>query len=66
MEADALNEVGHTGFRIDAMAMAALLTDFATDADFRARVKDEFTTTKALFGDYVNALRKAYPLPEVK
>ncbi|HNV75666.1 MAG TPA: peptidase dimerization domain-containing protein [Gemmatimonadaceae bacterium] len=66
MEADALNEVGHTGFRIDAMAMAALLTDFATDANFRARVKDEFSTTKALFGDYVNALRKAYPLPEVK
>ncbi len=50
----------------DAMAMAALLTDFATDANFRARVKDEFSTTKALFGDYVNALRKAYPLPEVK
>lgn len=66
MEADALNDVGHTGFRIDAMAMAALLVDFATDADFRARVKDEFTTTRALFGDYVSALAKAYPLPTLK
>lgn len=66
MEADALNDVGHTGFRIDAMAMAALLTDFATDAEFRAKVKDEFTTTKGLFGDYVTALKAAYPLPVVK
>jgi amidohydrolase len=65
-ETDALNEVGHTGFRIDAMAMAALLTDFATDADFRGRVKDEFSSTKALFGDYVSALQKAYPLPVIK
>ena len=62
----ALNDIGHTGFRIDAMAMAALLTDFATDADFRARVKDEFSTTKALFGEYVAALQKAYPLPVIK
>jgi len=66
MEADALTEVGHTGFRIDAMAMAALLHDFATDTDFRDRVKQEFTTTRALFSDYVAALRKAYPLPPVK
>lgn len=66
METDALNEVGHTGFRIDAMAMAALLTDFATDADFRARVKDEFSSTRALFSDYVSALQKAYPLPVIK
>jgi hypothetical protein len=66
MESDALGEVGHRGFRIDAMAMAALLHDFATDADFRARVKDEFTTTQALFGDYVSALKKAYPFPVIK
>lgn len=66
MEADALGEVGHAGFRIDAMAMAALLTDFATDAEFRAKVKEEFATTRALFGDYVAALQKAYPLPAVK
>jgi amidohydrolase len=66
MEADALGDVGHRGFRIDAMAMAALLHDFATDPDFRSKVKEEFTATRALFGDYVSALRKAYPLPEVK
>jgi len=66
METDALNDVGHTGFRIDAMAMAALLTDFATDAEFRAKVKDEFSSTKALFGDYISALQKAYPLPVIR
>lgn len=67
MERDALSsDVGHAGFRIDAMAMAALLHDFATDAQFRAKVQDEFRTTRALFGDYVSALQKAYPLPEIK
>ncbi|MBC7895822.1 MAG: peptidase dimerization domain-containing protein, partial [Cytophagaceae bacterium] len=61
MEADALNDVGHTGFRIDAMSMAALLYDFATDAGFRAKVQQEFAGTKALFADYVSALKSAYP-----
>ena len=66
MEADALNEIGHTGFRFDAMGMSALLHDFVTDADFRSRVKREFAATRALFSDYVNALGKAYPLPVVR
>jgi amidohydrolase len=67
MESDALlDDVGHAGFRIDAMAMSALLVDFATDADFRAKVKEEFSATKALFGDYVSALTKAYPLPVIQ
>ena len=65
METDALNEIGHTGFRFDAMGMAALLHDFATDAEFRARVKQEFAGTKGLFADYVEALRRAYPVPVV-
>lgn len=65
MEADAMAEVGHRGFRFDAMGMAALLHDFATDAEFRSRVKQEFAGTKALFADYVQALRKAYPVPAV-
>ncbi|MBK8248699.1 MAG: peptidase dimerization domain-containing protein [Gemmatimonadetes bacterium] len=65
METDALNEIGHTGFRFDAMGMAALLHDFATDAEFRSRVKQEFAGTKSLFADYVEALRKAYPVPVV-
>lgn len=66
METDALNDIGHAGFLIDAMAMAALLYNFATDAEFRAKVKDEFASTKALFSDYVSSLKKAYPLPDVK
>jgi metal-dependent amidase/aminoacylase/carboxypeptidase family protein len=61
MEADALTDVGHTGFRIDAMSMAALLHDFATDAAFRGKVQQEFAGTKALFADYVTALKGAYP-----
>ncbi len=65
MEADAMADVGHRGFRFDAMGMAALLHDFATDAEFRAKVKQEFTGTRALFADYVEALRKAYPVPVV-
>jgi amidohydrolase len=66
MEADALTEIGHTGFRLDAMAMAALLHDFATDAGFRAKVREEFTTTRALFSEYLTALRSAYPVPVVR
>ncbi|MCC6318397.1 MAG: peptidase dimerization domain-containing protein [Gemmatimonadaceae bacterium] len=66
MEADALTEVGHTGFRIDAMAMAALLHDFATDAAFRDKVRQEFAATRSLFGEYVQALKGAYPVPVVK
>ena len=36
MEMDALNAIGHTGFRFDAMGLSALLHDFVTDAEFRA------------------------------
>ena len=35
-------DVGHSGFIVDAQAMAALLYDFATRADYRALVKKEF------------------------
>lgn len=66
MLADATTPVGHTGFVVDAQAMASLLYDFATRADYRAAVKREFETTKALFGEYVGALGPAYPLPVVK
>src|SRR4029079_12936290 len=38
MEAHAVTEVGHSGFVVDAQAMAALLYDFATRADYRAAV----------------------------
>jgi amidohydrolase len=65
MEADALNEVGHQGFLIDAEAMAAILYDFATHPEMRDAVKTEFTRIQALFGEYQNALQKAYPKPEI-
>jgi amidohydrolase len=65
MEADALTDVGHQGFLVDAQAMAALLFDFATHADYRAAVKREFDGVKALFGEYQEVLRKTYTLPKV-
>ena len=66
MEADALGPVGHQGFVVDAQAMASLLYDFATRADYRAMVKQEFASTRALFSEYVGALEKAYPRPVVR
>jgi amidohydrolase len=65
MEADALTDVGHSGFVVDAQAMAALLYDFATRADYRAIVKKEFDSLKALHGEYLEALRKVYVTPKV-
>jgi amidohydrolase len=65
MEADALTDVGHAGFVIDAEAMSALLFDFATRSDYRAAVKKEFDGIKALFGEYQDALRKVYVIPKV-
>ena len=65
MAADALGEVGHRGFAVDAQAMAALLWDFATRADFRAAVKREFDGLRALHREYLAALRNAYPVPTV-
>ena len=64
MEADALTSVGHQGFVVDAV-MTRLLYDFATHADYRAAVKKEFATIKALFGEYQEALKKVYTLPTV-
>jgi len=65
MEADALSEVGHHGFSVAAKAMAALLFDFVTSSDYRAAVKLEFATMKALFGEYLAALEKTYTEPAV-
>ena len=65
MEADALTDVGHRGFQVDAQAMAAILFDFATHADYRAAVKREFEGIKALFGEYQAALKKVYAVPNV-
>jgi len=65
MEADALTDVGHNGFVVDAQAMSALLFDFATHPEYRATVKHEFDTIHALHGEYLNALRKTYVVPNV-
>jgi amidohydrolase len=65
MEADALGPVGHHGFEVDAQTMAAVLYHFATDAPYRAAVRREFDGLKALYDDYLAALRNAYPLPTV-
>src|ERR1700736_5384166 len=65
MEADALTEVGHQGFLVNAQAMTALLYDFATHADYRAAVEREFAGIKALFGEYQEALKKTYTVPKV-
>jgi hypothetical protein len=65
MEADAVTDVGHSGFTVDAQAMASLLYDFATRADYRALVKREFGGLKALHDEYLEALRKVYVTPKV-
>jgi len=65
MDADNLKEIGHKGFTIDAETMTAILFDFATHADYRAAVKKEFDGIKALFGEYLEALKKVYAVPVV-
>ena len=61
---DALGEVGHKGFRIDAKIMAAILFDFVTDAAFRDAVQTEHAVVRGLFDQYQENLRKAY-VPEI-
>jgi amidohydrolase len=65
MEADALKDIGHEGFLIDAETMASILHDFATHPELRDAVKTEFTRIQALFAEYQAALQKAYPKPEI-
>ena len=65
MESDALAEIGHHGFLVDAQTMAAVLFDFATQPDYREAVKKEFTGLQSLFGEYKASLDKAYSIPVV-
>ena len=65
MESDAMAPIGHNGFRVDAETMAAVLFDFATNADYRAAVKKEFNGLQALMGDYQASLRTVYSIPKV-
>ena len=64
MLADAFTDVGHTGFRIDAQVMTAVLYHFLTDTEFRAAVKEEHRALAALFAQYQQNLKTAYA-PEV-
>jgi hypothetical protein len=50
---------------VDAESMAALLFDSATQPAYRVAVKKEFTGIQALFGEYQEALKKVYLLPNV-
>ncbi|HXT28067.1 MAG TPA: hypothetical protein VN716_02270, partial [Vicinamibacterales bacterium] len=65
MDADNLKEIGHRGFTVDAQTMTAILFDFATDASYRGAVRREFDGLKALFGEYLAALKKTYTVPAV-
>ncbi|MEO7711963.1 MAG: peptidase dimerization domain-containing protein [Gemmatimonadaceae bacterium] len=65
MESDALADVGHRGFTVDAQAMTALLFDFATRPAYRALVRKEFDGLRALFGEYQQALTRTYMVPMV-
>jgi amidohydrolase len=65
MEQDALTDVGHKGFVIDAEAMTALLYDFATRPDYRDAVKREFNGIQKLFDEYLVDLRKVYRVPTI-
>ena len=58
-------KVWRPGFVVDAQAMAALLYDFATRADYRAAVQREFSGLKALHDEYLDALRRVYVTPKV-
>jgi hypothetical protein len=66
MEVDALTDVGHTGFLVDAQAMTALLYDYAAHAEYRDVVTREFDVLKGLFVEYEDSLKKAYPIPNVQ
>ena len=57
---DSMTEVGHTGFLLDAKIMAAVLFDYLEDDGFRSAVTREHGAMAALFGQYVDGLKKAY------
>lgn len=57
---DSFEEVGHTGFLMDARIMAAVLLDYLEDPDFRAAVKREHGEMSGLFDRYLDGLKRAY------
>ena len=64
MEADAFNEVGHTGFRMDAQIMAAVLYDYLTQPELRRVIAEEHGEMQSLLGEYHRRLREVYA-PEI-
>ena len=64
MEADGMGEVGHSGFRLDAQIMSAILYDYLTDTSLRQKVAEEHAELKILLGDYHSRLREVYA-PEI-
>lgn len=60
MEADTFSEVGHTGFRMNAQIMAAILFDYLTDPALREAVAEEHTELRGLLSEYHQRLRETY------
>lgn len=60
MREEAFQDIGHEAFLMDAQIEAAVLYDFLTHPDFRAKVQEEHRTLAALQERYENALRQAY------
>ncbi len=65
METDALGEVGHTAFLMDAKIMASVLHDYLTSEDLRAAVTEEHAVLGGLLGNYHERLREVYA-PELE
>jgi amidohydrolase len=65
MEEDALTDVGHSGFNVDAQAMTALLYDYLTHPEYRGQVTREFEGIQKLFAEYKASLVKVYAKPNV-
>jgi hypothetical protein len=65
MESDALTDVGHSGFLVDAQAMTALLYDYESRVEYREIVDRVFKGLRALFSEYEESLKNAYAVPNV-
>ena len=57
---DTFNDVGHTGFRVSAEVMTAVLYDYLTRPELRSAVVEEQETLSGLLDEYHEALRRAY------
>ena len=57
---DSMKPVGHTGFKLDAQIMSAVLYHFLIDANFRKTVKEEHKAMAALFDQYLVRLKEVY------